>query len=152
MSPVPPVFKLFNSISSISLFIWEKQVWVEISFQIGVPDLVQHIMEDRLRHDRGPVLTPSLINGYHYLSKLIWRYFNNFNARQIREFRPFNCCYTLSLSWTFSMYRASNSFSTSLKIEWSLVLVLWGRTMMSLSMSLELRRCLRWPALAIIIF
>ena len=52
-------YKLFNSTLSNSLFIWVKQDWVEINFQIEVPNLIQQITEDRLRHARGPVQTAS---------------------------------------------------------------------------------------------
>ena len=48
--------KLFNSSSTISLFIRE-QDWVMTGFQIEVLTLVQHITENRLRHARGPVHT-----------------------------------------------------------------------------------------------
>ena len=39
-----------------------KQDWDEISFQTKVPDLIQHITEDRLRHARGSVQSSSMLH------------------------------------------------------------------------------------------
>ena len=41
-----------------------KQDWDEISFQTQVPDLIQQIMEDRLRHARDPVQSWSQLHKY----------------------------------------------------------------------------------------
>ena len=57
---------------TISLYLG-KQDWSEISFQTKVPDLIQHLTEDRLRHARGPVHTLSLLHTYE-MNNLIMQF------------------------------------------------------------------------------
>ena len=57
MSPVPPVF---HTVVTVSIGL--KSDWDKISFQMEVPDLIQLITEDRLRHASGPVRSSSLFH------------------------------------------------------------------------------------------
>ena len=51
---IPMAQELFNSSSTISLFIWETR-WGKGRFQIEVLNIVQNILENRIRHARRPV-------------------------------------------------------------------------------------------------